>query len=190
MFGIIAAKIAIVLTLGGAVFYCIASLGYRGEPEGLRSRVEIALAPGARRRSSSLEFLQRRAAEEACAANPSAHCSHLVKRGPVPPASMATDGVSSPSAESHDPPHTGTVKASAKVVRHGKPQRSRRFVATSLPRRVAARSRAHQAHAGRPRRTVRWVARGHPPGVHERHYPRVAFTPWWAPSQTWHERSN
>jgi hypothetical protein len=193
MIGIIAAKIVAVLAVGGTVFYGMAYIGHRGESDGIGSRVESAVAPATRRRSSSLEFLQRRATEkEACASgNLSADCSHLVEREAVPAASAGTPGASSPSAETRDPPHTGTVKTSAKVGRQGKLQRSRRLAATSLPRksRVAARSRAHQAHAGRPGRTVRWVARRHRPGVDERYYPRVAYTPWWVPGHSWHERS-
>jgi hypothetical protein len=194
MIAIIGAKIVAVLAVGGAIFYGVAYVGQRAESDVIRGVVESAVAPGTRRRSSSLEFLQRRAAEkEACASgNLSGDCSHLVEREAVPAANAGTAGASSRSAETHDPPHTGTVKTSAKVGRQGKPQRSRRLAATSLPRpsRVAARSRAHQAHAGRPGRTGRWVARRHRPGVDERYYPRVAYTPWWVPGHSWHERSN
>jgi hypothetical protein len=121
------------------------------------------------------------------AGNLSADCRHLVERAAVPPASPARPGALSPSAGTDDPPHTGTVKTSAKVGRQGKP-----LAATSLPRpsRVAARSRAHQAHARRPGRAVRWVVRRHPPGVDDGYYPRVAYTPWWAPSHSWYERNN
>ena len=192
MIGIIAAKIVAVLAVGGAIFYGVAYVGQRGESDGIRSRVESAVAPSPRRRSSSLEFLQRRVAEkDACTSGRmAADCNHLVQREAVPAASVATPGSSSQSAESRDPPHTGTLKASAKIARH---QRSRKLAASSLPHpsRVAARSRAHQAYAARPGRTVRWAARPQRwPGVGERYYPRLAYSPWWVPSHPWHERSN
>ena len=192
MIGIIAAKIVAVLAVGGAIFYGVAYVGQRGESDGVRSRVESAVVPSPRRRGSSLEFLRRRVAEkDACTSgNMAADCSHLVRREAVPAASVATPGSSSQSAESRDPPHTGTLKASAKIARH---QRSRKLAASSLPHpsRVAARSRAHQAYAARPGRTVRWAARRQRwPGVGERYYPRMAYSPWWVPSHPWHERSN
>jgi hypothetical protein len=194
MIGIIAAKIVTVLAFAGTVFYGMAHIGHRGESESIRSRAESAVAPATRRRGSTLELLQRRAAErDACASgNMAADCNHLVQREAVPAASAATPGRSSTSAETNDPPYTGTVKTSAKGGGQGQPQRSRRLLATSLPRpsRVAARSRAHQTHAGRRGRTARWAARRHRPGVDERYYPRVAYTPWWVPSYSWHERSN
>jgi hypothetical protein len=189
MIGIIITKIVTVLAFVGAIFYGLAHISHRGESEGIRSRVESAVNAATPRRSSSLEFLQRRAAaKEACASdNLSADCRQLVQRAAVPPGSAATPGALSPSAETEDPPHTGTVKTSAKVGRRGKPS-----AATSPPRpsRVVARSRAHQAHARRPGRAVRWVVRGRPPGVDDRYYPRVAYTPWWVPSHFRYERSN
>jgi hypothetical protein len=192
MITIIAAKIVAVLAVGGAIFYGVAYVGQPAESDFIRSRVESAVASGPRRRSSSLEFLQRRAADkDACASgNVAADCGHFVRREAVAGASAATPGSSSKSTEIHDPPHTGTVRMSAKVARH---QRSRRLAASSLPRpsRVAARSRAHQAYAARPGRTVRWaVRRQRWLGAGERYYPRVAYTPWWVPSHSWHERSD
>jgi hypothetical protein len=189
MIGIIAAKVVAVLAVGGSVFYGIAYINHQDEPAGTRSRVETAVAPATRRRSSSLEFLQRRAAEkEACASGDlSADCSHVVQREAVPVASVATP--ESAQSETRDPPHTGTLKASSKIARQGRPQRSRTLAASSLPRpiRVAARSRAY---AGRSVRTARWAARRNRHGIEERYYPRMAYTPWWVPSHSWHERSN
>jgi hypothetical protein len=192
MIGVIAAKIVAVLAVGGAIFYGVAYVGQRGASDRIRSRAESAVASSPSGRSSSLEFVRRRVAEkEACTSGSmAADCSHLVRREAAPAVSMATPGSSSESAESRDPPHTGTLKASAKIARH---QRSRKLAASSLPRpsRVAARSRAHQAYAARPGRTVRWAARRQRwPGVGERYYPRMAYSPWWVPSHPWHERSN
>ena len=192
MIGVIAAKIVAVLAVGGAIFYGVVYVGQRGESDGIRSRVESAVVPNPLRRSSSLEFLQRRVAEkDACTSGSmAADCSHLVRREAVPAASVTTPGSSSQSAESRDPPHTGTLKASGKIARH---QRSRKLAASSLPHpsRVAARSRVHQAYAARPGRTVGWAGRRQRwPGVGERYYPRVDNTRWWIPSHPWHERSN
>jgi hypothetical protein len=194
MIGIIAAKIVTVLAFVGAGFYGMAQIGHGGESEGIRSRVESAVGPATRRRGSTVELLQRRAAErEACVSgNMTADCKHLSQRDAVPATSAATTGGASPSAETHQPPDTGTVKTSAKGGEQGKPQKSRRLAATSLPRpsRAAARSRTHQTHAGRRGRTAPGAARRHRPGIDERYYPRVAYTPWWLPSHSWHERSN
>jgi len=94
MIGIIIAKIVTVLAFVGAIFYGLAHISQRGKSEGIRIRVESAVNPATRRRSSSLELLQRRAAEKkACASgNLSADCSHLVERAAVPPASGARQG--------------------------------------------------------------------------------------------------
>ena len=79
MIGSIAAKLVAVLAAAGTIFYGVAYVSNRGESDGIRSRLERAVAPGTPRRSSSLELLQRRAAEkDACASgNMAGDCSHL-----------------------------------------------------------------------------------------------------------------
>jgi hypothetical protein len=191
MIGSIAAKLVAVLAAAGTIFYGVAYVSNRGESDGIRSRLERAVAPGTPRRSSSLELLQRRAAEkDACASgNMAGDCSHVAQREAVRGANAAKPR-GSPSTEIDDPPITGTVGASAKVPRQERLEGSRRMAGSSLPRpsRVAARSRAHQAYARRQDRTAQWSARQHRwPGVAGRYSPRVAYTPWWMPTQFWSE---
>ena len=158
MIGMISAQIVAVLAVGGSIFYGMAHLSHRDVPDGVRSRLEGALVPAALRRSSSLAVLQRRTAEN----------------GP--------NEAKSTSDEAKDPSYTGTVKINEKSARQENNQRSRRLRASSLPhpRPVVARSRAHQAYAGRRARPVRWVARRQRwPGFAERYAPRIAYTPWW-----------
>jgi hypothetical protein len=182
MIGSIAAKLVAVLAAAGTIFYGVAYVSNRGESDGIRSRLERAVAPGTTRRSSSLELLQRRAAEkDACASgNMAGDCSRLAQREAAQGASAAKPR-GSPSTEIYDPPITGTVDASAKGRRQERLEGSRRMAGSSLPRpsRVAAKSRAHQAYARRQDRTVR--------GVAGRYSPRVAYTPWWMPTQFWSE---
>jgi hypothetical protein len=191
MVGSIGAKLVAVLAAAGIIFYSVAYVSDRGESDGIRSRVDRAVAPGTPRRSSSLEFLQRRAAEkDACASGSrTGDCSHLAQREAVPGASAAKPQ-GAPSTEIYDPPNTGTVNASAKGPRQERLKGSRRMAASVLPRpsQVAAKSRAHQAYARRHDRTVRWTARQHRwPGVAGRYSPRVAYTPWWMPTPFWSE---
>jgi hypothetical protein len=166
MIGMIGAKIVAVLAVAGTMFYGVTYVSHRGEPDGIDSRVERSVAPGMRRRSSSLEFLQRRAAEkDACVSgNMAADCSH--QREPVAGASGATPRTLA-TDETHEPTSTRSLKTSLK--RLEKTHRNRKLAASSLPRpnRVAARSRAHQAYAGRQGRPVRSAARRQrsPPAV-------------------------
>ena len=201
----IIAKLAVVAALGTAVFYALYAMSHlnqRSASGWTPAQVDGAMNAASRGRSSSLDLLQRRAAENTtCASHswPNApHCnvaaSSTFRREVMSDANGAHPQLPAPTSrtpdpEAVDPSQTGTLTSG----RQGKLDRARRMTASSLPRktRLTVGSRA-RAYAARPAPKVRWAARSQRRfGYPEPYSPRLAYTPWWSSGHSWRdERGN
>jgi hypothetical protein len=195
----IIAKLAVVAALGTAGFYALYATSHLNQPSAsgwVPGQVNGAMNPATRVRSSSLDVLQRRAAENAscasrswsnappCTVGTSPTFRREVMSGengahPQLPAPRSR----TPDSEASDPSHTGALTSA----REGKLDTARRMTASSPPRktRLTVGSRA-QAYAARPARKVRWATRSQRRfGYREPYSPRLAYTPWWSPGYSW-----
>lgn len=201
----IIAKLAVVAALGTAVFYALYAMSHlnqRSASSWTPAQVDGAMNAATRGRSSSLDLLQRRAAESATctshawsnvpdckvAASPTFRREAMTDANGAYP-QLPTSTSCTPDPEALNPLQTGTLTSA----RQGKLDRARTMTASSLPRktRLTDSSRA-RAYAARPARKVRWAARSQRQfGYPEPYSPRLAYTPWWSSAHSWRdERGN
>jgi hypothetical protein len=199
MIGIVAAKLAVIAAIGSAVVG-ISHLNQRSVSHWNVGEVESTTKPVVQRRSSSLGVRQRRALDDAACASQSwrttspdcvAVAPPMIARDTTPGGNVVQSQLSAGQSYVADsgalePSQTGTVTTSARPERRAK---ARRISASSPQRksRLTVRSRM-QAYPERPARKIRWAARPQRwVGYGERYSPRMAYSPWWLPAQSWRE---